>query len=208
MKPFLSVVVVLMVSCSSGQEAILSNCDYEKTMVKTTNQGTFSLPRVGLLVEESHYLSKEDVHIESYPSTITSGIEEHLARSCAFLKVPCSAIYRQSWEKVWTPSEGGGNIGGNARAIRPTMIQELFQGNMMFAKGYLPKPGEKWLVRNHFTGKAVVVSMGYEIGPGSRKFLGGISIESHYFLGSNNETELEFGKLKDQEMQYGPANCK
>lgn len=199
--------LLLLASCSKGQEVISNACEFEHIFVKTTNQGVVKLPKVGFLVEESHYLTKEDLQISGYPRTSKEGIEEHLTRSCDFLRAPCSELYRQSWEKVWTPSEGGGNIGGNARSVRPTMIQELFQGNMMFSKDSFPKPGEKWLVKNHFTGKAVVVSMGYEIGPGSKKYLGGISVEAHYFLGSNNESELEFGKLKNQEIDYGPIKC-
>jgi hypothetical protein len=49
--------------------------------------------------------------------------------------------------------------------------------------------------------------MGYEIGPGGYIYKGGMSVESHFAIGSNNDSILEIGKAKDQSILPGPIKC-
>lgn len=172
-----------------------------------------TFPVKGLMVTESHYATTEDKFADSrlFPVSSVEGVEAHMDRSCAliqksFPKAKCADIYTASYTKVWTPPENG-KAGQGARGDnRPTPEQELWQGNMMFKWASMPKPGEKWLIRNG--DKTVVLSMGFEQGPGSEEWLGGVVPEVHWYLGSNNETQVEMmGPLKDQSVPYGPIVC-
>lgn len=196
-------------------QAQKAKCAFEQTTVSLINRTEpVKLPAKGLLVNESHYLAKED-SLKAYPKTATEGMTEHLKHSCVRMKLltkedigaNCEKVYKASYQKVWTPSEGG-NIGQGAIGnVRPEIIQEMFQGTMYFKRASLPAKGEKWIALNPSNGRATVIAMGFEVGPGSAKFLGGISTEAHYLLGSNNSTELIFGKAVDQSLPYGPLDC-
>lgn len=167
------------------------------------------LPAKGKFVEESHYATTEDTFPggNPFPATSFEGIDAHLDRSFQILKAQFpdaikGAVYKQSWQKQWTPPEGG-KAGQAARgSLKPTPDQEMWQGNMMFAKGELPKPGTKFLMRAN--GKSCVIQMGFEIGPGAEKFLGGVTREVHWYLGTGNESEIEIALLKDQGLPLGP----
>ena len=176
--------------------------------VETVRQGTVKTPATGLIVEESHYVTKED-EMNGYPSTTSDRVQKHIDLSKEYLmnKYAKAPAYNQSWQKAWTPSENG-SIGGNARGEKTTLEQEIFQANMYFKRSSFPARGEKWIIKNAKNNKSVVVSVGYELGPGGTKFVAGTSIETHFFLGSNNDSELTIGKLKNQELPYGPADCK
>lgn len=192
------------------------NCAYEMIEVDTVRLGKIKIPAVGKIVEESHYVTQED-QFAGYPASSDHGIKEHLEKSCKMLEHyygifsnadECQKkIYRQSWEKVWTPAENGGNIGGNARGKKLPVDQEMWQANMYFTQKSFPNPGEKWLIKNPKNGKSVVVAVGYELGPGGREFIAGASVETHYYLESDNNSQLEIGKLIDQGLKYGPVKC-
>lgn len=195
------------------------NCEEVPEKIKLTF-GEIQLPKLGKLVEESHYATKEETFGKEerlFPKEGREEIERHLRRSCALLyqlyklgdNSSCDGIYRQSWERAWTPSEGG-FVGQGARGnFKPDPVSEMWQGNMMFASGQLPKIGTKYIVTNPLNNKKVVINMGYEIGPGSKTFLGGVTTEVHYVLGSQNDTMLNLGKASDQSLPYGPLEgCK
>lgn len=177
-------------------------------------QKKITLPTIGAFVVESHYVTDEDFPKAQWPLSSDQGISGHLAASCALLthkyKLPvepdCSDVYADSWTRVWTPSEDG-NIGQGARGdyIRPDLESEIWQGNMMFRPESFPKMGTKFLLKHK--NKTVVVSFGYEIGPGSSKFLGGLTPEVHYYLESSNDATLTIGLLKDQALPLGPVDC-
>ena len=178
--------------------------------VETVKQGTVKTPATGLIVEESHYVTTEDKILLKYPSRTNQFIEEHLLESKSFLlkKYGVAPEYKQSWQRVWTPSESG-PIGANAREEKTSLDCELFQANMYFKRASFPPRNEKWLITNPANGKSVVVCQGWELGPSGLNFIAGASVETHFFLDSNNDTKLTIGKLKNQELNYGPiTNCK
>lgn len=198
---------------------VLSNCDEVKEKMKLRH-GEIDLPASGKFVEESHYATKDEtfgVEKRLFPKEGREEIERHLKRSCELLfnlykigdNLNCSEIYKNSWERCWTPSENG-KVGQGARGdFKPDPVSELWQGNMMFASGQLPKLGTKYIVTNPSNGKKVVINMGYEIGPGDKSFLGGVTTEVHYVLKAQNSTILKLGKAADQSLPYGPiTNCK
>jgi hypothetical protein len=202
--------LLLLAGCKSEVEAAKDDCEMVQLDVETVRQGVVKTPATGLIVEESHYVTKED-DMSGYPKTDSSGITKHLELSKAYLmnnyaKAPS---YASKWERVWTPSESG-NIGQGARGnLKPPLEHELFQANMYFKQSSFPPIGEKWIIKNAANNKAVVVSMGWELGPSGQKFIAGTSVETHFFLGSDNDSQLTIGKLKNQEnVKYGPIECK
>ena len=189
---------------------VAKNCEFEPVKYKLKDGRNISLPAFGSIIQESHYATTKD----AWPKTVTDGIKDHLDRSCEYMKhnykithSECDQMYKVYWARQWTPSEGG-QIGQNARGKKMDILPEMFQGNMYFqSKSKGPALGEKWLLYNPITRKAVVLAMGYEIGPSNPKRLGGATIEAFHFLQAKNEASLLIGKLKDQSVSYGPITC-
>jgi hypothetical protein len=187
-------------------------CETKSHTVQTYNQGALTLPVTGKMVEESHYMVEADFKALGgrYAKTGSEGIAKHMERSCAELKAMgliksgnCEEVYKNSWEKVWTPAEGG-NIGqGSVGKKFNTVRGEMFQGNM-YIKPNFPI-GTKLLAQAN--GKSVVLSMGYEIGPLSAKFVGGMTTEAHWYLGASNSSSVKLSYLVDQSLMPGPIEC-
>ena len=165
------------------------------------------LPAIGRLANEDHHTTRG----MATPRTTTDGIANHLAASCGKLNLPtandCSDVYKVSYQKRWTPAEGGGRIGDGVTKLKPTLEEEIWLFNMYWSAKKRPAPGYKYLVTNPANGRSVVVSGGYEVGPASSYFLGGISTEGHYYLKANNETKLRVARLKNQATKLGPIDC-
>lgn len=175
----------------------LSSGKWEKTIM---------LPQTGRFVEESHYSTSEDDH--GFPHTVSEKIDTHLHRSFALIKqlfpeAIFETVYKQSWQKQWTPPENGLAGQGARGEVKPTVEQEMWQGNMMFAADSFPPAGEKYLVE--FNGKSVVIQMGFEIGPGEEKYLGGLTREVHFALGTSDESQIKISYLKNQDLPLGPV---
>lgn len=186
--------------------------------------GTMKLPLRGRFVIESHYATKTETFINGFdhtpfPRSSSDKIKEHMFASAEyfFRSFPnlakkfkdktafVDAVYNQSFEKVWTPANDGGTnfFGQGARGnMKPTVEEEMWQANMMFTK--LVPAGTKFKLRNPKNGKEVIVQMGYEIGPGSKSYLGGAVPEVHWWLESNNSTELELLPVS-QSAALGPV---
>jgi hypothetical protein len=180
----------------------------EETLV-LQNQ-VVKLPAIGRMPLESHLVAKEDKRT-SWPKNQTEGISKHLEMSCALLKakVPaadCNKAYQNPYAKLWTPSEGG-HIGQGSGAI-PSLEQEMWSGNLYWTAKNKPKVGvnDKFLVCAN--AKCVVITMGFETGPGDKALLGGLQPESMYVLGADNRTPITLGRLKDQSLPLGPRTCK
>lgn len=165
------------------------------------------LPAMGRLVNEDHHATRG----MSTPRSATDGISNHLTASCGKLNLPtakdCSGVYKASYQKRWTPAEGGGRVGDGVTKLKPTLEEEIWLFNMYWTSKNRPAPGYKYLVSNPANGRSVVVSGGYEVGPNSTYFIGGLSTEGHYYLKSNNETSLRVARLVDQSTKLGPITC-
>lgn len=76
----------------------------------------------------------------------------------------------------------------------------------MYWSGNKPSPGEKFLLS--YRDKHVVAASGFETGPMSATFLGGVQGEIHWYLGSDSDSQVRIGRLKDQSLAYGPVECR
>lgn len=214
---------------------IVTKTDHCQIQKRQVNLGynwsrTVIFPAKGKFVEESHYVTTDDGFTRTVPRSGTDRIAQHLQRSWELYKakvdstVKFDELYRSSWEKVWTPSEGGdigaGSVGFGTQVKELTPWMEMWQGNMMWkSASERPRRGEKWLVCSdkfakvdpHVTleviGKCAVIQMGYETGPSSEKFLGGLTTEVHFWLQTGNEDVIRVGPLVDQSLPLGPVEC-
>lgn len=131
--------------------------------------------------------------------------------------IECSSVYSSKYHKEWTPPEGGKAGQGSVGDLKPSLREEMFIVNMMWASGKKPAAGTRFLAS--FNGKNVVVIAGYETGPGDSKWLGGFQGEVFYFLGAKPSywqtsasqiagDKITIAKLKDQAALPGPITCK
>ncbi|MDX2215634.1 MAG: TIGR02594 family protein [Oculatellaceae cyanobacterium bins.114] len=171
---------------------------------------TITLPCAGRFVEESHYSTTQDRFPGErlFPNTQTENISSHLERSYQLYlafdqNTSFEALYCNSWNKVWTPAEGGACGQGSVGSKRPDPEVELWLMTMMWAPGEKPAPGTKFLLSAN--NRQVVVVAGYETGPGSQEYLGGITREVHAWLRTNNNSQIEVRYLTDQSMKVGPV---
>lgn len=170
-----------------------------------------TFPTHGRFVVESHYVTRADKFPGRYfANTSTEGITDHLHRSCLELAahgLPC-VNYAQSWEHQWTPAESG-KIGqgarGNQQAIALSSWDEMWLGTQMWGPGEIPEPGTKYLLTAN--GRSLVVQFGWETGPASQSFLGGLTVEAHKYLGTSGNSEITIGLLLDQSVNTGPTKC-
>ncbi len=175
---------------------------------------TIELPIVGKLVEESHYVTYNDKFPDGrlFANTQDENIETHLKISLEIYQDfdPDATeldLYGNHWQREWTPAERGqigqGSIGDiQAKELSPAM--ELWLINMMWADGP-PRVGTKFLLQAN--GKAVIVVAGYETGPGSEDFMGGVTPEVHHWLGTDSDSDIKISYLENQNFPYGPVKC-
>lgn len=183
-------------------------CDVEAIQLTLTNGLEIRTPQGGKWVEESHYATTA---MDGFPSSKDEGMKAHLEASCAVMQkrgLSCPN-FKNSWQKQWTPANDGGinHWGQGARGPKkPTPEEEVWQGNLYFRAKDLPKHPTRYLVCS--ARKCVVVAFGHEIGPGSKKYIGGLTPEVFFSLEVDNESTLTLkGKLKDQTLPFGPISC-
>lgn len=168
---------------------------------------TLTTPITGKFCTEAHYATTSDSFGgKLFPSSQSEGITIHLARSAERLNADPNSIYDASYKRVWTPPEGGKAGQGSVGDLKPSVEEEMWQGNMMWADGYKPRPGTKFLVTNPKNKKACVIQMGYETGPADQKYVGGLVSEVHWYLESNDETNLILERPVDQTISLGPLS--
>ncbi len=176
---------------------------------------TVQLPITGRFVQESHYVTTKDKFPGGrlFANTVTENIDNHLQRSFSLYKRYDSSktfnqLYSASFQKQWTPAESG-SIGqgsvGNIQTQELTPEKEMWFMTMMWAPGKRPARGTKFLLNAN--DKKVVVIAGYETGPRSQFFLGGLTTETHAWLGTNNNSQITVSYLKDQSTPIGPIAC-
>jgi hypothetical protein len=169
------------------------------------------LPTTGKFTEESHYVTYLDTFSYSlWPQTKSENIAAHLKRSYDYYNQfdstkPFSSLYKNYWQKEWTPEEGGhfgqGSTGEKQlKILKPE--HELWLLNMMWAPRKRPPPNTKFLLEAN--NKKVVVLAGFETGPMNKFFLGGVTREVHGWLGTNNTSDIKISYLKNQNLPAGP----
>ena len=181
--------------------------------VDLKNHGRVYFPAKGRFVQESHYANTAERFANGlFPSTSTEKIDIHLKNSFELLKkwMPDAVfekVYSDRYKREWTPANDGSinEYGQAARGnLRPSPEEEIWQGNMNFKS--MPAPGTKFLIAAP-NGRKCVIQMGYEIGPGSAQFLGGVTTEVHYYLGTNSDSLLTID-VCDQSLPLGPYGVK
>jgi hypothetical protein len=175
---------------------------------------TVTLPSQGKFVEESHYVTIKEVFAgKTWPSSKDEEIDSHLKKAFeAYKKHDPKArfeeLYTKPWQKEWTPAEGGafgqGSV-GDVQLQELNTEMEMWLLTMMWAKGERPERGTKFLLSAN--GKSVVVVAGYETGPASQDFLGGITAEVHHWLNTTSDSEISIALLANQTVTPGPISC-
>jgi len=82
---------------------------------------------------------------------------------------------------------------------------EMWFLTMMWDSGERPKPGTKFILKAN--GRSLIVVAGYETGPSSSKFLGGVTPEVHKYLGTTSNSDIWIDLLSDQSLPIGPVKC-
>ena len=228
--------ILFIVSCTENEEPIVQEKNALKEAISnrlptqaactttphtvyhafgSTWSRTVQLPATGRFVQESHYVTTQDDFPGSrlFANTVTKNITPHLQRSYNLYKAydpnkTYSQLYASSFQKEWTPAEAGaigqGSI-GNIQTQYLTPEKEMWFMTMMWAPGTRPAIDTKFLLSAN--GKKVVVVAGYETGPRSQTYLGGLTPETHAWLGTNNTSQITVSYLADQSIPIGPIDC-
>jgi hypothetical protein len=227
--PFIIIILTLL-SCNANtintslqrKDTVTTSCSTVSIAIKHSFPSkenpwnrTVTLPSQGKFVAESHYVTTKEVFEgKTWPSAKDEGIENHLKKAFeAYKKHDPKArfeeLYASPWQKEWTPAEGGafgqGSV-GDVQLKELSTEMEMWLLTMMWAKGERPERGTKFLLSAN--DKSVVVIAGYETGPASQDFLGGITTEVHHWLNTTSDSEISIALLADQTLPPGPVNCK
>jgi hypothetical protein len=176
-------------------------------------EDTITLPATGRFALEPHLAAREDTFgKELYPKTVVEGIEPHLQRSCARLQAlgarpDCSDVYLSEDLRQFMPGSDDARIGQGATGThKPSAEEEMWLIDVAFAPGHRARAGQRWLVSAN--GRSVVAIAGYEARPLLWKFLAGAPAELHWYLGTDEESQITLGgPLKDQTLAPGPLVC-
>ncbi|HME69450.1 MAG TPA: hypothetical protein VKM54_06230 [Myxococcota bacterium] len=195
---------------------IARTCEVSPLTIERHGNGwedKITLPATGRFAVEPHLAAREDAFgKEPFPKTVAEGIEPHLGRSCAKLqplgaRPDCSDVYLSEDLRQFMPGSDDAAIGQGARGThKPSADEEMWLIDMAFAPGHRARAGQRWLLSAN--GRRVVAIAGYEARPLLWKFLGGAPAELHWYLGSDEGSQITLlGPLKDQTLVPGPIVC-
>jgi len=157
-------------------------------------------PLTGPMVLEAHLVTEADPGT-GWPVSARDRIDAHYALSEA------ETDYVMDRNQPWAPfGEGGSMWGQGSTGARVPVGDEAFYVNMYWRDR--PARGERMLVRDPESGLAVVVSAGWETGPGDPSRAGGTTEEVHDYLGTGHLDTLELGFLMDLGAPLGPVRCR
>ncbi|MGC4119246.1 MAG: hypothetical protein QM765_32710 [Myxococcales bacterium] len=162
------------------------------------NGNHLAMPATGPVVLEAHLVTQEEP--PPYPSTETEELVAHYALSQSRTGL---VMHRN---QPWAPLEGGTFYGCGIGS--PTLFPVEDEGwyvNMYWTSAARPARGTRMIFRIPGTSRAVVVSAGYETGPGDLAKIGGTPEETHFYLGG--ERDLTLGIAEDQSLPLGPRVC-
>ncbi|MCB9597379.1 MAG: hypothetical protein H6719_31935 [Sandaracinaceae bacterium] len=157
-------------------------------------------PLTGPVVLEAHLVTTEDP-FAGWPTSARDQLDAHYRVSQE------ATDYVMDRDQVWAPfGEGGSMWGQGATGGRVPIEDEAFYVNMYWRDR--PARGERMLIRDPTSGLAVVVSAGWETGPGDNSRIGGATEEVHDYLGTSHLDALELGFLADDAAPLGPVRCR
>lgn len=176
------------------------NCAMAPTSVAMRwGDGTqvLQLPMAGHVVMEAHLATTADDFL-GWPSTQGEGIIDHYRASQA------ATGHEMERTQPWAPPDGG-TIARGSTGMRLPVVDESWYICMNWARR--PARGTRMLVRNPVNGRTVVASAGWETGPGSPRYIAGVTEETHNALGSTHGGKLVIGFAVDQRLPLGPIDC-
>lgn len=157
-----------------------------------------AMPATGPVVLEAHLVTQEEP--PPYPGSST----EELAAHHALSQARTGLVMHRS--QPWAPLEGGTFYGcGIGSPTAFPVVDEGWYVNMYWTSASRPAKGTRMIFRLPGTSRAVVVSAGYETGPGDLAKIGGTPEETHFYLGG--ERTLTLGIAEDQALPLGPRVC-
>ncbi len=162
---------------------------------------TLKMPAQGPVVMEAHLVTQQEP--PPYPQTFTEKLAAHYGLS---QNVTGLVMFR---EQVWAPKEGGTFYGaGIGSPTKFPVADEGWYVNMYWTAKSRPPAGTRMILRKPGTDRAVVVSAGYETGPGNLAHVAGTPEETHFYLGTGHLSVLDVGIAVDQGLALGPRRCK
>lgn len=164
------------------------------------NGDHLEMPATGPIVMEAHLVTQEEP--PPYPSTPTEELTAHYELS---QRTTGFVMYR---DQNWAPLEGGDFYGAGIGS--PTLFptaHEAWYVNMYWTREARPDRGDRMILRQPGTSRAVVVAAGYETGPGNLDHIGGTPEETHFYLGTGHLDNLTLGIATDQALPFGPRVC-
>ena len=158
-----------------------------------------AMPATGSVVKEAHLVSDQEFGDGSWPQSFTDSIEQHYSLT------ESTTDYIMERSEPWCPCCEPSNEYGQGSSARPPLEAEAFYICMRWANA--PPRGQRYIVFNARTAKAVVTAAGYENGPGDLSRIGGACEEIHHHLGTTHLSVMTFGVAADQNLDYGPIVC-
>ena len=159
------------------------------------------LPAVGPIVVEAHLVTRDEP--APYPASMTDKLIDHYALS---QKTTGLVMTR---EQVWAPLEGGKFYGagiGDPKVF--PVVDEGWYVNMYWTAAARPAAGTRMLLRDAKNGpRAVVVSAGYETGPGDLRHIAGTPEETHFYMHTKHLDSMKVGVASDKTLPLGPRVC-
>jgi len=160
-----------------------------------------AMPATGPIVLEAHLVTVDDGYgtegAGPWPSSITEGIPDHYVTSEA------ATGYVMRRTQTWAPQENS-NYGQAAHYSKLPTLDESWYVNMMWSSR--PAAGTRMILTDG-SGHAVVVSAGFETGPGNLAHIGGTTEEVHHFFGTGHLDELTLGFALESALPLGPVEC-
>lgn len=159
-----------------------------------------AMPATGPMVLEAHLVTQEEP--SPYPVTSRDELGAHYALSEERTGL---VMYRT---QAWAPLEGGSHYGAGISS--PTLFPVVDEGwyvNMYWTGTSRPARSTRMILRTPGTDRAVVVSAGFETGPGNLDNIGGTPEETHFYLGTGHLDDMTLGIATDQSLPLGPRVC-
>ncbi len=171
------------------------------TMPRVNDLGnTLAMPATGKIVLEAHLVTQAEP--PPYPTTFTEELVAHGALSQA------RTGFVMHRTQPWAPLEGGTFYGAGIGS--PTIFPLVDEGwyvNMYWTSAARPARSTRMILRQPGSSRAVVVSAGFETGPGDLTWVGGTPEETHFYMSTTHGSVLTLGIATDQSLPLGPRVC-
>jgi hypothetical protein len=178
-------------------------CAFRPARVARTHDhgAPLELPATGPVAREGHLVTRAEP--APYPESPLDQIDRHRARS----QQASGLVMRRRGS--WAEPEGGGTFFG-AGVVKPellSLLEESWYVTLRWTPQARPPPGTRMIARLPGSTRAVVLAAGHETGPSDLSHLGGVSEETHHYLGTTHLAPLTLGFAADPALPLGPREC-